>query len=197
MPTTDPRVDAYIENAAPFARPILVEIRARMHAACPDLTETLKWSMPAFDFHGPLAGMAAFKAHCMFAFWKHELVLGEAPRADQAMGSYGRITKLGDLPGKRAFAALVKKAAQLNVDGVKVPKQAAKRPALPVPDALAAALRKNAAARRAFEGMSPSHRREYCEWIAEAKREETRDRRVAQAVEWLKEGKSRNWKYQR
>ncbi|HVX41801.1 MAG TPA: YdeI/OmpD-associated family protein [Gemmatimonadaceae bacterium] len=195
MGTRDKRVDAYIAKSADFAKPILTYIRETVHAACPDVEETLKWGMPAFDYHGMLCNMSSFKAHCRFGFWKGSLVLGDAePTAPN--GHFGNITSLKDLPNKRALTGYVKKAAELNAGGVKVqraPKTAKK--ALPVPDDLAAALKKNAKARATFEKFSPSHRREYIEWITEAKQQATRERRLAQAVEWMAAGKPRNWKY--
>jgi uncharacterized protein YdeI (YjbR/CyaY-like superfamily) len=198
MGTRDPRVDAYIAKAAPFARPILAELRERVHAACPGVEETLKWSAPAFLHGGMLAGMAAFKRHCAFSFWKGSLIAGlDADAASAGMGDLGRITGLDGLPPREAFAAWVREAARLNEAGVKTParRKSAPKPEIGMPAELAAALEANDPARAAFEGFSPSHRREYVEWIAEAKAEATRQRRLATALEWLAEGKPRNWKY--
>ena len=194
MGNRDPRIDAYIAKSADFAKPVLEYLREVVHSAVPDVEETVKWSMPAFYYKGPLCNMAAFKAHCAFGFWKGSLVVGDAAR--DAMGHMGRITSLKDLPPKKELVRLVKEAAKLNDEGVKVPRavRPAKKPAK-TPDDLAAALARNKKASAAFEGFSPSQRREYIEWITEAKAEETRKRRVAQAVEWIAEGKSRNWKY--
>jgi uncharacterized protein YdeI (YjbR/CyaY-like superfamily) len=197
MPTTDPRVDAYIAKAAAFARSILEELRARVHAACPDVVETVKWGAPAFMHHGPLAGMAGFKAHCAFGFWKHALLLPGDARADTAWGSFGRIESLADLPSKAVFRALVRKAMQLNEQGVKVPRPRAKpRPEAKLHPEFAAALAAAPKARAVFDAFAPSHRREYAEWITEAKRDETRARRIEQAITWLAEGKQRHWKHQ-
>lgn len=195
MGKRDPRVDAYIDKAAPFAKPILEHIRETVHAAVPNVEETMKWSFPHFDYKGMLCSMAAFKEHCAFGFWKHSLVVG-GERPSEAMGSVGRITSVKDLPSKKELTALLKKAAALNDEGVKVerPKRAPKE-ALPTPDDLAAALKKNKKAAAAFDGFPPSHRREYIEWITEAKTEPTRAKRLAQTIEWLNEGKPRNWKY--
>ena len=194
MPKTDPRVDAYIDKAADFARPILVEIRARVHAACPDCEETMKWSSPSFQYKGLLCGMEAFKAHCMFGFWKAALVIGGSnPHA-----RYRYLKSVADLPGKKEMAALIHKAMALNDDGVavtRVPREKKKAPAR-VPAEFAGALKKNKKARLAFDAFSPSHKREYVEWIAEAKREETRQQRIQTAVKWIAEGRSRNWKYE-
>jgi hypothetical protein len=200
MPTLDPRIDAYIARAAPFAQPILAHIRETVHAACPDVVETMKWSMPHFDHKGIMCGMAAFKAHCSFGFWKASLIPGlqaNSANGGDAMGNLGAIRTLKDLPPKKVLAGYVKAAMRLNDEGVTVarPKKAPK-PEPAVPPALAAALAKSRKATAAFEAFAASHRREYIEWITEAKRHETRDKRVAQAVEWIAEGRQRNWKYQ-
>lgn len=197
MGTRDPRVDAYIARSAEFARPILTHLRDIVHSACPEVEETLKWNAPHFMYHGMLAGMSAFKAHCAFGFWRGSLVTGgDGGIETQAMGQFGRITSLRDLPPKREIVGYVKKAMQLNEAGVKArPRKHPPRPELPVPAELTAALRKHPKARATFEAFSPSHQREYVEWIAEAKTDETRKRRLASALEWMSEGKSRNWKY--
>ena len=197
MGTRDPRVDAYIARSAEFARPILTHLRDIVHSACPEVEETLKWNAPHFLYHGMLAGMSAFKAHCAFGFWRGSLVTGgDGGIETQAMGQFGRITSLRDLPPKREIAGYVKKAMQLNEAGVKArPRKHPPRPELPVPAELTAALRKHPKARATFEAFSPSHQREYVEWIAEARTDETRKRRLASALEWMTEGKSRNWKY--
>jgi uncharacterized protein YdeI (YjbR/CyaY-like superfamily) len=198
MGTRDPRVDAYIAKSANFAKPILTHIREIVHTACPDVVETTKWSMPFFEYRGPLANMSAFKEHVGFGFWKGALVVGRGSADDErTMGQFGRITSIEDLPTKKELVALIKKAAKLNEEGVKVEKKKAPRPELPVPAELAVALAKNKQARANFEAFPPSHKREYNEWIGEAKREETRAARVAQAIEWIAEGKSRNWKYEK
>ena len=198
MGTRDPRIDQYIARQADFARPILEHLREVVHAACPEVEEGMKWSTPFFDYHGPLCQMAAFKQHCAFGFWKGALVVGRGSgEDDRAAGQFGRITSVKDLPSKKELTAYIRKAMKLNEEGVAVPKEKKARPALPVPPELTAALAKNRKAREAFESFSPSHRREYSEWIADAKREETRAARVTQAVEWMAEGKTRHWKYQK
>lgn len=195
MERRDPRVDAYIEKSAEFAKPILTRLREIVHTACPEADETIKWGAPYFDYRGPICGMVAFKRHCAFVFWKDTLIV-ENP-SDTAMGQLGRIESLSDLPPKKTLTAWVKKAARLNEEGVKVPRSTGSpKPPVKVPADLEKALRKNPRARTAFEGFSPSHRREYVEWIEEAKREETRKKRLATAVEWMAEGKPRHWKYQ-
>ena len=193
MPKTDPRVDAYIDKAADFARPILKEIRARVHQACPACEETMKWSSPSFQYKGMLCGMGAFKADCMFGFWKAELVVGGSnPHA-----RFRHLTSVADLPSRKEMAALIHKAMALNDQGVAVARRPpAKKAPAHVPTDLADALKKNKTAGTAFEAFSPSHKREYVEWITEAKREETREQRIQTAVKWIAEGKSRNWKYE-
>ena len=187
MGKRDRRVDAYIEKSADFAKPILTFLRDVLHTAVPDVEETMKWSVPFFEYKGPLANMAAFKAHCAFGFWKSSLV---------GTQRFDRIESLDDLPSKRELIALAKKAAKLNDEGVKVErKKLAPKKDIPPPPELVAALEKNKKAQATFDNFSPSHRREYVQWIAEAKAEETRKRRIDQAIEWLSEGKPRNWKY--
>jgi uncharacterized protein YdeI (YjbR/CyaY-like superfamily) len=196
MPTTDKRVDAYIAKAGEFARPILSSIRKAVHDNCPDCEETLKWGHPAFMHNGLMLIMASFKEHVAVNFWKAKLILGKDGRPDEAFGNLGRIETLADLPPKQVFAGYIKKAAELNDTGTPVPKPKSKpKPKLAVPSDLKTALEKNKKAFATFEKLSPSHQREYVEWIVEAKRDETRARRVAQAVEMMAEGKSRNWKY--
>ena len=196
--TRDPRIDAYIERAAPFARPILAHARALVHQACPQVEETIKWGMPTFVHAGGiLCGMAAFKQHASFGFWKHALVVGEGEPRD-GMGSYGKMLSLDDFPAKKIVLAHIRKAMKLNEDGVKMPaaRKAASKLPPEMPEDLVAALNKDKAAKATFDAFPPSCRREYIEWIVEAKREETRAKRLAQAVEWMAEGKRRNWKYE-
>ena len=194
MAKKDPRIDAYIAKAPEFARPILKHLRAIVREGCPDVEETMKWSMPHFDYKGPLAGMAAFKAHCAFGFWKGSLVV---PGSGEAMGQFGRITKVADLPKDKVLVGCVKKAAKLNDEGVKV-KRPLKHPKkeIPMPADLAAALKKNAKARATYDGFRPSHQREYLEWITGAKAEATRARRLGTAIDYMSAGKPLNWKYQ-
>jgi uncharacterized protein YdeI (YjbR/CyaY-like superfamily) len=191
----DPRFDEYIARQADFARPILEHIRERMHAACPQVEEAIKWSMPHYSYKGkPLAGMAAFKAHASFGFWRR----GERdPDAkDKAMGDFGRITSLADLPDDATFDAKVHEAMAQVDAGAKTVRARTVKPEIPMPDDLAAALAANAAAQTTFDGFPPGCRREYLEWVTEAKRPETRQKRIAQAVEQMAEGKRRNWKYE-
>jgi hypothetical protein len=199
MPSKDTRIDAYIAKAQPFAQPILRHLRAVVHDACPDVQETIKWGMPFFEYHGTLCHLASFKAHASFGFWKGKLLLGAKTKNTEAMGDFGRITSLGDLPPKARIKALVKQAMQLNESGVKrvAYRPTAKKPAVRTPKDLSEALKKNTKAAAAFNAFSPSHRREYIEWITEAKTAPTRAKRLATTLEWLAEGKARNWKYMR
>ncbi|MES2523577.1 MAG: YdeI/OmpD-associated family protein [Gemmatimonadota bacterium] len=199
MGTRDPRIDRYIDNSADFARPILSHIREAVHATCPDVEETMKWSFPHFMYKGMLCSMASFKQHCAFGFWKGALVL-DGPGDGEAMGHFGRITRVQDLPSRTVLRGYLKKAMKLNDDGVSVvkPARAKKSPAsLRVPPDLAAALDANRVALDNFDAFSASHRREYIEWVTEAKREATRARRIEQAIAMLQAGKSRNWKYEK
>ena len=197
MGKRDVRVDAYISKAADFAKPILNQLREAVHASCPDVEEDMKWSFPHFMYKGMLCSMASFKEHAAFGFWKGSLIFGDQAKSGEAMGQLGRLTKPSDLPAKKVLAGYIKSAMALNDDGVKVarvPKRAAPK-AVRVPEDLAAALKKNKKAHATFEGFSPSHKREYIEWITEAKTAGTRARRLETAVEWMGQGKSRNWKY--
>lgn len=202
MKNADPRIDAYIAKSAPFAQPILRHLRALVHSACPAAEETMKWSFPHFLHAGAiLCSMAAFKEHCSFGFWHQgmEAVLAaDGIHGVDAAGSFGRIARREDLPADTVLTRYLKTAVQLNESGEPArprPAKSAEKKELVVPPEFAAALKKNKAAAKAFEGFSYSHRKEYVEWIAEAKREETRQKRIATALAWLAEGKSRNWKY--
>jgi len=194
MAKKDPRVDSYIENAAPFARPILRRLRVLVHRGCPEAVEGIKWGMPHFDYRGIFCGMAAFKEHCAFGFWNRAMEVGDKK---DAMGQFGRIASLGDLPPDAKIVGYVREAKRLVDEGVRLgPVRRARRP-LPVPPALTAALKRKSGALARFRGMSPSQQRDYSEWVSEAKTDATRDRRVSTAVDWIAQGKARNWKYER
>ncbi|MFL5481064.1 MAG: YdeI/OmpD-associated family protein [Gemmatimonadaceae bacterium] len=195
MGQRDPRVDAYIAKSAEFARPILDHVREIIHDAIPEVEEDIKWGAPFFNHQGVICGIAAFKQHCAINMWKASLILGEKQR--DSAGHFGRITRLSDLPADAKLKAYFEEAARLNESGVKQPR--AKKPAatLKVPRELQQALKSNKKAASAFERFPPSHKREYAQWIAEAKGEDTRARRVKTAIEWIAEGKGRNWKYER
>ena len=200
MSHKNPAFDAYVAKSADFAKPILNHIRQLVHATIPDVEEEMKWSSPAFVYEGLLCGMAAFKQHCVFGFWKGSLIVDRASGRhlnDEAMGNFGRITKLSDLPPDKVLIGYLKEAKRLNDEGVKVAKQTkpkAKTDAVP-PPYFVAALKKNKKALATFESFSPSHRKEYVEWITDAKTDDTRNKRLETAVAWIAEGKPRNWKY--
>jgi uncharacterized protein YdeI (YjbR/CyaY-like superfamily) len=197
MGTKDPRVDAYIAKVADFAKPILTHIRKLVHTNCPDVTETIKWGMPSFEYKGGIfCGIAAFKQHCAFGFWLGDLLKIDA-KSGKAMGQFGRITSLADLPGDKAIASIIKAAMKLHDAGAKPPARSkpAEKKELVVPDYFLAALKKNKKALATFEDFSYYNKKEYVEWITEAKTDATRDKRLAQAVDWMAEGKIRHWKY--
>jgi len=191
---TDPRVDAYLREAADFARPILEHLRAIAHQALPDAEEAIKWGMPHFLVNGKnVAGMAAFKAHCTF------VIHGDGRQGD-AMGQYGRITSLADIPSEADLTTKLHAVRDRVLEKGTAHKTGAPRkpkPEIPMPDDFAAALSARMQAHAAFTGFPPGARREYLEWITEAKAEATRAKRIAQAVEWISEGKKRNWKYEK
>jgi uncharacterized protein YdeI (YjbR/CyaY-like superfamily) len=201
MTSTDPRVDAYIGKAAPFAQPILQHLRAVIHEASPEIEEGVRWGSPHFFYKGMLCGMAAFTQHCAFGFWKDKLIVRDDARRSGApregMGSFGRITAVTDLPPKRKIIGYVRQAMKLNDDGVKSPTRSkqARRRAPRTPADLAAALRRNARAKAVYAKFTPSGKRDYVEWLTEAKTPATRSRRLATALEWIAAGKPRNWKY--
>ena len=199
MPT-NPEVDQYIAKAAPFAQKILEKIRKAYHKAHPDVVEVIKWGVPHFDYKGPLGNMAGFKQHVGYGFWKSKLLEdthGILATSEHAMGGM-KVRDVKDLPQEAVLVAYIRQAIALNEAGVKVAKPKRAPVAAPeVPADLAAALKKSAAARKTFEGFSPSAKREYVEWITEAKQDATRQKRLATAIEWMSEGKSRNWKYQK
>jgi uncharacterized protein YdeI (YjbR/CyaY-like superfamily) len=199
MPTTDPRVDAYIAKSKDFAIPILNHIRKIVHESLPEVTETMKWSFPHFDYKGMLCSMASFKEHCAFGFWKQTLLEQSAfPAERTAMGSFGRITSIKNLPDAKLLKKLVHDAAKLNDEGIKVRKTVSKeKKELVVPVILLEALAKNYAAAQTFNNFPYSKKKDYVEWIGEAKSDATRDKRLGTTVEWLAEGRSRNWKYEK
>ena len=198
-----PEVDAYIKRASPFAQPILEKIREAFHAASPDIVETMKWSAPFFDYKGVLGQMAAFKNHVSWGFWKAQL-MNDPHGVLSAMGEAGKTTMGGskvsdvkDLPPRKVMVELVKEAMRLNAEGVKIGRAPSTRSAEPVevPADLAAALKKDEKARATFEGFPPGQKREYVQWLTDAKQDATRQKRLATAIEWMAEGKPRNWKY--
>jgi uncharacterized protein YdeI (YjbR/CyaY-like superfamily) len=197
-----PEVTRYIENAAPFARPILEKIRNAFHKGCPDVEETMKWGAPFFDHKGVLGNMAAFKQHVGWGFWKAKLM--EDPEGILTVGEGGsamggvKVTDVSQLPPDKVLVAYVREAVRLNEEGIRQEPRTKRAPAeIEVPDDLQRALKKEPRAAATFKAFSPSNKREYIEWIADAKQDATRQKRLAQAVEWMAEGKTRNWKYQK
>ncbi len=196
----DQRIDLYIDNAQPFAKPILTWLRAVVHKACPEVTETIKWGMPSFDYKGPFCGMASFKKHCTFGFWKYAIMKDphKIMETEGAMGVLGRIESMEQLPHEKILIQYIKEAKRLNDEDIKIQKvpnsKAPKQ--LDVPEYLLEELKQDAMALANFEAGSYSFKKEYVECITEAKTEATRDKRMATAIDWIAEGKGRNWKYQ-
>ena len=201
MGKKDKRVDAYIAKSAPFAQPILNHLRELVHKACPDVEETIKWSFAFFDYKGPLCSMAAFKEHCAFGFWKAALLKDAEKMKDNqqnAMGHAGKIKSVADLPADKVILGWIKEAVKINDEGIKLPlRKKTDLKELVIPEYFTKAISKNKKALVAFEKFSPSHKKEYVQWVTEAKAEETRNRRMYKAIEMIAEGKGRNWKYER
>lgn len=204
MVKKDKRIDAYIARSQDFAKPIMEHIRKLIHKTCPGVTETIKWGMPSFEYKGPFIGFAAFKKHFALGFWKAALMKDSkiltGKEAKGSMGNLGKIESIEQLPSDPVMVKWIKEAMKLNDDGVKfvrAEKPKHERKEYKMPAYFQKELNKNKKAKQVFDAFSPSHKREYLEWIIEAKTEETRNKRMATAIEWLCEGKSRNWKYQR
>jgi len=198
MAKKDKKVDAYIAKSKPFARPILEHIRMLVHNACPDCEEKMKWSFPHFDYNGEMmCSMAAFNSHAALTFWKRPLIKDPEKILveKEGMGSLGKLTSLADLPSDGVLTGFIRQAMKLNEAGIKVTRKKPKEINIDVPDYLTKALKKNQLAKETFEAFSPSNKREYIEWLAEAKTDETRAKRLDTAIEWMSEGKIRNWKY--
>lgn len=202
MSPRDKRIDSYITNSRPFAKPILRRLRTLVHKACPAAEETMKWSFPHFDYRGEMmCSMAAFTHHCAFGFWKASLmndpVLMTNARSEEAMGHLGRITSVKDLPSDKKLIAYIREAARLNDEGVKLKKApvSKEKKKLIIPSYFSSALKKNAKAAAIFNAFSYSNKKEYVEWVTDAKTTETRVKRIDTAMQWIAEGKVRNWKY--
>lgn len=193
----DPRIDVYIAKAQPFARPILEHVRERVHAVLPAIEETVKWSMPAYTLAGKIVLItAAFKAHLALNFWRRQELRGEQANAD-AMGQFGKIRSMDELPPDDELDRLIREAAELS-NSAQAPRKAKHEPK-PAPELhpdFAAALAKAPKAKQVLDGFPPSAQRDYFEWITEAKQDATRQKRIATAIEWLSEGKRRHWKYE-
>jgi len=200
MGKKDPKVDVYIKKSADFAKPILKHLRELVHQGCPDVTEAIKWTFPNFEYKGLLCNMAAFKSHCTFGFWQPSLMKdpqGILKTGEKAMGQLGRITSLADLPKDKIMLKYIKEAVKLKDSGAKVIKKRSPELLKPikVPAYILNRIKKDKKALKVFDSFSNSHKRDYVEWIEEAKTVNTREKRMATMMEWLKEGKSRNWKY--
>jgi uncharacterized protein YdeI (YjbR/CyaY-like superfamily) len=203
MPTLDPRIDIYIDRAAPFAQPILMHLRQLVHDACPEVVETMKWSFPHFEYRGVLCSMASFKQHCAFGFWKSELLDDPdgvlTPTGESGMGHLGQIKSLADLPPDAVLRGFILQAMKLNEASIKKsgPAGRSSPKMLVIPDYFLEALQSNEHALRNFNAFSYSHKKEYVEWIVDAKTEATRQKRLATAIEWMAEGKDQNWRYKK
>ncbi len=207
MGKKNPGVDAYIDKSEDFAKPILKHLRALVHKVCPDVQEIIKWSSPHFDYkNGPMCHMASFKKHCAFGFWKAALMKDEklmaTAKSEEAMGHLGKITSLKDLPSDKVLTAYIKEAMKLNEDGIRLPSRSkpasdAQKEALKTPDYLVLSFKKHQEAKAVFEAFSYSNKKDYIEWLEEAKTEATRNKRLETALEWMAEGKTRHWKYKK
>lgn len=203
MGKKDPRVDSYIAKAADFAKPVLEHFRSLVHKVCPDATETIKWGAPSFDYKGPYCLMVSFKKHCAIIFYKNKIMKNQAPKdktiIETDMAQLRKITSIKDLPKDKVLTAYLKNASKINDAGIKIPsrKKSNEKKELEIPDYFVKALKKNKNAQKTFNNFTYSKKKDYVEWIAQAKREETRLQRIETAIEWLAEGKTRNWKYEK
>lgn len=195
-------IDNYIAKSADFAKPVLLHLRELVHKTCPQVEEKIKWGFPHFDYKGEMmCSMAAFKQHAVFGFWKAALMKDPAlvaiAKSEVAMGHLGRITSLKDLPEDKKITAWIKEAMKLNDEGIKLPAKpiVKEKKEIIVPDYLSNALLNNSKAATTFNAFSYSHKKEYVEWITGAKTDETRNKRMAKAIEMLEEGKGLNDKY--
>ena len=201
MEKKDKRIDAYIAKSADFAKPILKHLRQLVHKACPNIEETIKWGFPHFDCNGILCSMAAFKHHCAFGFWKASLMSDPnkilSKVGETAMGQLGKIKELDDLPSEKVLIEYIKEAVKLNSEGIRLvtKSKSGEKRELEIPDYFTKALNKNKEALKIFESFSYTNKKEYVEWVTEAKSEETKNKRLATSMEWIAEGKIKNWKY--
>jgi uncharacterized protein YdeI (YjbR/CyaY-like superfamily) len=199
MPTNR-AIDQYINKVQPFAQPILIHLRKLVHQACPTVEETIKWGMPSFEYKGLMCGFAAFKQHCTFGFWKASLMsdpmLLQNAKNEDSMGHLGRIASIKDLPSDKKILGYIKEAMKLNDDGIKVAKaKPITKNELIIPAEIIEVIKQNKKAFATFESFSLSNKRDYIDWFNEAKTAATKEKRIAQAIEWMAEGKPRNWKY--
>ncbi|SEW41674.1 Uncharacterized conserved protein YdeI, YjbR/CyaY-like superfamily, DUF1801 family [Chryseobacterium wanjuense] len=202
MEKYDTKVDEYIEKSPDFAKPILQYLRETIHEVCPDAEEAIKWKFPTFMYKGKiLCSITSFKQYCSMGFWLHgemktikEL---ETNAEKSSMFSLGKITKMEDLPAKPLLKKAILEAMELTDMGVTMKKAVPSKTETPIPDYFKEVLQHNKKAWEVFEKGSPSFRKEYINWITEAKTEATRNKRMEQAIEWISEGKGRNWKYEK
>jgi len=201
MGNKNPRIDAYIAKSKDFAKPILKHFRELVHKACPDVEETIKWGVPSYDYKGPYCMSPAFKEHCAIVFWKAQLmkdpILVANAKSEAAMGHLRKIKSLKDLPKDKVLISYLKEAAKLNKEGVKLPPRSKAKKELAVPEVFLKALKKNRKASETFKNFSLSKKKDYVDWITEAKTDKTRKKRIATSIAWLAEEKPRNWKYMR
>ncbi len=194
------KIDDYIQKSAEFAKPILKHFRSLVHKSDTEIEETIKWGMPFFDHKGTVCHMAAFKNHCAIGFWKGSLMKDPHKvfirNEEAAMGHLGKVASIKELPSDKILIEYIKEAVKLNEDGVKLPtKKPKEKKELKIPDYLASSLKKNKKAQKTFEDFSYTNKKEYVDWLTEAKTESTRNKRLETAIEWMSEGKIRNWKY--
>jgi uncharacterized protein YdeI (YjbR/CyaY-like superfamily) len=199
---TDVRVDEYIAKSVEFAQPILSHFRRLVHECSPEISETIKWGFPCFEYKGMICSMASFKAHCNFSFWKGKELHDESgillPVGNTDMMSFEKIKSINDMPNDEIIKKLIIQAIELNKENkTKTPNKPKTSKELEVPEFILNALKASASAEKTFHNFSYSHKKEYVEWIYEAKKEETKIKRIETMIEWLAEGKSRNWKYEK
>lgn len=202
MGAKDKKVDDYIAKRPDFAKPILNHLRELFHKAHPAFEEKIKWGVPSFDHKGIVANMAAFKEHCALVFWKASLMKDPhkifAKEGKSGMGHLGKIKSLKDLPSDKILIQYIKEAVNLNENGIKLPSKKENKKDLEIPSYFKSALKSLPDGKKAweiFENFSYSNKKEYIDWLNDAKTESTRKKRLETAVKWISEGKIRNWKY--
>jgi len=202
LPSSEPEVDAYAEGVEAFAKPILAHLRGLIRATCPEVVETLKWGIPHFDYRGEMMCIfAAYRSHCAFSFWKSALMSDPRLKASIDLPAskrfMGKLRSLADLPVDAELTAWIREAMLLNEQGAKVaPRKTSAAPKIVVaPPAFVERLAASPSVKAMFESKSASFQKEYNVWIAEAKTEATRDKRINEALAWIAEGKGRFWKY--
>ena len=192
-------IDEYIEKAAPFAKPILSHIRELIHEAWPEIEETIKWKVPVYEYKGIVCATGAFKTHCAFNFFKAKLMKDPyhvfSEQFSDAAGQFGKLLTVSDLPSDSILREYIQEAAKLNTDKIKGPAKKKEDADHLIPNDLSIALKNNPIAQKQFETMSLGYKKEYIDWLLDAKMDATRQKRLETAIEWIAEGKPRNWKY--